>query len=125
MATTGKIYFNGVDANSLPAVVEVAVTSGALSMTPPWTLTEVNLATAVSQTVTAAPCIVGKIWVTVAMNAYAATINDDTTLRYTVPLSSALSTVFTVLEGSAFLTSLKVGSNASSTGKITIQWRAA
>ena len=125
MATTGKIYFNGVDANSLPAVVEVAVTSGTLSMTPPWTLTEVNLATGVSQTVTAAPCIVGNIWVTVAMNAYAATINDNATLRYTVPLSSALSTVFTVLEGSAFLTSLKVGSNASSTGKITIQWRAA
>jgi hypothetical protein len=89
-----------------------------------WLYEIVNLATATSQTILATKAVLGKVTVHTALSAHAVSVDDGATAILNIPASATLNTLYSGLEGT-IVDSLKVTSNASSTGKLVVQYRVA
>ena len=83
----------------------------------------VDLSVDAGATITGPICLLG-IYNNTAMSAHEVTIGDDTTVKITLPASTAAGTRMNCY-GAVFTTSLLVTPNVSSTGTITIFYRAA
>lgn len=77
-----------------------------------------------STIVTDAPAVLLGIYVNTALSAHTVVIKDNTTAKFTLPASLAAGTNITFPHPVAFATSLVVDPDDSSTGNITVLWRA-
>lgn len=105
-----------------------SATASYLSVKDEWTYTVVDL-TANSTTVSAAPAMIGNVWINTALSAHTCPIKDNATTLFTLPASAPATTTeataFTFMRGTRFETSLIVDpDDAMTTGSIVVQWRA-
>jgi hypothetical protein len=127
MADTGVVRVSGAFSGGLPGEVELLLTGGALrAIVHEWTYTVVDLSTN-STTVSAAPAIIGNIWVNTVLSAHACPILDGATTIWSLPASTPVTTTdatsFKHLHGTRCETSLIVDPNDAATGAIVVQWR--
>lgn len=91
-----------------------------------WNYTVVDLATD-STVISAAPAIIGKVWVNVVLSAHACPIMDGATTLFSLPASAPATTTeataFAFLRGTRCETSLVIDPNDAATGTIVVQWR--
>ena len=121
MATTGKIYANGQDSNGLPAVLEIAVTGGQLGSPASYAVVDTSNNTV---TVLNAPGYVYGVFVNTALSAHTVVVKDATAAVATIPASAAAGASYNLF-GVYCATSIVVDPDDSSTGSITIIYRAA
>ena len=93
-----------------------------VSVKEDWNYTVVDLSDN-STTVSAAPTIIGNVWVNTALSAHACPIKDDTVTVRSLDASSAVNTEFLGMKGTRFETSLIVDPDDAATGLIVVQWR--
>lgn len=121
--SSGKIGYPGVDTAGLPAVVELNVLNGEVVggglMRSAVVDTSDN-----TTTVNAAATYLYGIYVNTALSAHTVVIKDGTTAVLTLPASTAAGTQINFY-GRRFDTSLVVDPDDSSTGGITLFYRAA
>lgn len=70
-----------------------------------------------------APCEVLGYWVNVVMSAHTCPVQDDTTLKVTIPASSAAGTYISFPGAVEFLTNLTIDPNDAATGHVTFFYR--
>lgn len=91
-----------------------------------WNYTVVDCANN-STTVSAAPAMIGKVWVNTVLSAHACPFKDGSTTVFSLPASAAATisdaTAYTFMEGTRFETSLIVDPDDAATGVIVVQWR--
>jgi len=83
----------------------------------------IDLSTDADTVVSAVPAILLGIFVDVVMSAHTVAIKDNTTTKITLPASTAAGTNMNCY-GAKFTTNITVSPNASSTGIITIFYKA-
>ena len=120
MAATGKIYANGQDSSGLPAVIEIAVTGGQLGSPASYAVVD----TSNTVTVLNAPGYVYGVFVNTALSAHTVVVKDATAAIATIPASAAAGASYNLF-GVYCATSIVVDPDDSSTGSITIIYRAA
>lgn len=103
-----------------------SATASYLSVKDEWNYTVVDCANN-STTVSAAPAIIGKVWVNTVLSAHACPFKDNATTIFSLPASAAATisdaTAYTFMEGTRFETSLIVDPDDAATGSIVVQWR--
>ena len=103
-----------------------SATGSYLSVHEEWNYTSCPFAGS-AITVSAAPAIIGKVWVNTVLSAHVCAIKDNATTIFSLPASAAATisdaTAYTFAAGTRFETSLVVSPNASGTGTILVQWR--
>ena len=119
--STGKISFNGVDASGLPAIVDLAVTGGQIGGPITYAVVDTSNNTV---TVLNAPGYVYGVTVNTALSAHTVVIQDATAAIATIAASAAAGTKIDLF-GVYCATSIVVNPDDSSTGSITIFYRAA
>lgn len=97
-----------------------------LSVKDEWTYTPVSLVDNTT-VISAAPAIIGNIWVTAALSAAACPIKDGANTVFSLPASAPATTTeataFTFLRGTRCETSLVIDPDDAATGTIVVQWR--
>ena len=119
--TTGKISFNGVNSSGLPAVIDVAITGGQLGSPVTYSVVDTSNNTV---TVLNAPGYVYGVFVNTALSAHTVVVKDATAAIATIPASAAAGASYNLF-GVYCATSIVVDPDDSSTGSITVIYRAA
>ena len=119
--STGKISFNGVDAAGLPAIVDLTVAGGHIGGAISYKVidTSDNTNTALN-----APGYIYGVSINTTLSAHTVVIKDATAALLTIPASTAAGTNFQLF-GVYCATSIIVDPDDSSTGSLTIFYRAA
>jgi hypothetical protein len=118
---TGKISFNGVNSSGLPAIIDLAVTGGALTPAVTYAVVDTSNNTV---TVLATPGYVYGVFVNTALSAHTVVIKDATAAIATIPASAAAGANYNLF-GVYCATSIVVDPDDSSTGSITVVYAAA
>ena len=118
---TGKISFNGVNSSGLPAIIDLDVTGGQIGAPATYAVVDTSNNTV---TVLATPGYILGVTINTTLSAHTVVIKDATAALLTIPASSTAGTNFDLF-GVYCATSIVVDPDDSSTGSLTIFYRAA
>jgi hypothetical protein len=94
-----------------------------LSVKDEWTYTIVTAANDLT-VISAAPAILGAVWINTALSAHTVPIKDGANTLFTIPASAAAGTAYEFLKGTRCETNLVVDpDDAATSGVIVVQWR--